>query len=78
MQSITYRGVTYRVGDLVRLKENTPGRRNSPFVLIVQFEDMPRKEFIDDSRANDRWALVLNNSQIDMFNAFWFDGKVEE
>jgi hypothetical protein len=39
---------------------------------------MQRKEFIDDSRANDRWALVLNNSQIDMFNAFWFDGKVEE
>lgn len=78
MQSITYRGVTYQVGDLVRLKENTPGRHNSPFVLIVEFENIQNTVFIDDRAVNDRWAIVLNNSKIDIFNAFWFDGKVEE
>lgn len=78
MQSITYRGVTYRVGDLVRLKENTPGRHNSPFVLILQIEDIRQKSFINDSVVNDRWAIVLNNSKVEIFDAFWFDGKVEE
>jgi hypothetical protein len=76
--TITYQGITYQVGDLVRLKESTPGKHNSPFVLILQIEDIPQKIFINDSAVNDRWAIVLNNSKTETFNAFWFDGKVEE